>query len=160
MGYGPRTICGDFPDTWMQFGWSDRLNSQAFSFLKFYFIFNLFFTLHVPFPLTIHPHPPSDCLTSHTTSPPQPCLHMDSPTPYPIWSRNFLGPPISCGFSVSSLNEHRPMSLLLYVCWGPHISYCMLSVWGCIVWKISVVQIETADPLTGSPFSSASFSLS
>jgi hypothetical protein len=33
-----------------------------------------------------------------------------------------LGPPVSWGLGASFLNEHRPGSTLLYVCWGPHIN--------------------------------------
>jgi hypothetical protein len=57
------------------------------------------------------------------------------------------------------MNEHRPRILLLYACWGLCSSWCMLSVWWSSVWDITGVQIETAGPPTGSPFSSASFSL-
>jgi hypothetical protein len=42
----------------------------------------------------------------------------------------------------------------LYVCSGPHICWCMLSVWWSSVWKL----IKTAGPLMGLPFSN-SFSL-
>ena len=34
----------------------------------------------------------------------------------------------------------RKQSPLLYVCWGPHISWCMLPVWWSSVWEISGVQ--------------------
>jgi hypothetical protein len=40
------------------------------------------------------------------------------------------------------LNEPRPCSPLLYVCWGTHISWCMLSVWWSSVWEILEVQIN------------------
>jgi hypothetical protein len=33
-------------------------------------------------------------------------------------------------------------SLLLYVCWWPHISWCMLPVWWSSVWKISGAHIN------------------
>jgi hypothetical protein len=62
--------------------------------------------------------------------------------PHPTWPQNSLGPPVSWGLGASSLNEHRPWSPLLYVCWGPHISWCMLSVWWSNAWKISGVQIN------------------
>jgi hypothetical protein len=84
------------------------------------------------------------------------CLHVDAPT-HTIWPLNSLGPPVSWGLGVLSLNEHRPGSPLLYVCWGLHISWCMLHVWWTSIWEISV--IETAGAPAGSPFSSASFSL-
>jgi hypothetical protein len=40
------------------------------------------------------------------------------------------------------MNEHRPGSPLLYVCWGPHISWCWLSGWWSSVWEVSGVQIN------------------
>jgi hypothetical protein len=85
-------------------------------------------------------HPPFNCSTSHTSSPP--CLYINAPIPHPTWSSNSLGPPASWRLGGSSLNEHRPGSPLLYVCWGPHISWCMLSVWWSSVWEILGVQIN------------------
>ena len=53
----------------------------------------------------------------------------------------------------SFLTERRPR---LYMCWGPHVSWCMLLVWWSSVWEISGSRlIETAGPPTGSPSSSA-----
>jgi hypothetical protein len=62
--------------------------------------------------------------------------------PHPTWTLNSLGPPVSLGLSASSLNKHRLGSSLLYVCWGPHINWCMLSVWCSSVGEISGVQIN------------------
>jgi hypothetical protein len=67
---------------------------------------------------------------------------MDAPTLHPTWPLNSQGPPVSWGLGASSLNEHRPRSPLLYMCWGPHISWCMLSVWRSSVWEISGVQVK------------------
>ena len=39
-----------------------------------------------------------------------------------------LGPQVSPGLGASSLTEARPGSPLLYMCQGPHISWCMLLV--------------------------------
>jgi hypothetical protein len=64
---------------------------------------------------------------------------VDSSTPHPTWPLNSLGSPVSWGLGTSSLNEHRPGIPLLYVCWGPHIIWCMLYVWWSSVWKISGV---------------------
>jgi hypothetical protein len=97
----------------------------------FYFVFNLF--LHSIFYFPPH-HPPSEYSTSHTSSP-TPCH------PHPIWPLNSLGPPVSWGLGASSLNEHRPRSPLPFVCWGPHFSWCTLSVWWSSVWEISGVQM-------------------
>ena len=100
------------------------------SFFKFNFIFNLLF--YTPYSIPHSSHSPSNCSTSHTSS----------LTPNPTWLLNSLGHPVSWGLGASSLNEHRPGSPLLYVCWGPQISWCMLSVWWSSVWEISGVQIN------------------
>ena len=88
---------------------------------------------------------PSYCSTSHTSSLPK-CLHGKYPwqisPPHATWPLKPLGPPVSWGIGASSLNEHRPSSPLLYVCWWPHISCCMLPVWCSSVWTISEVQIN------------------
>jgi hypothetical protein len=86
---------------------------------------------------------------------------LDVPNPHPTWSLNFLGPPSSLlRVRCIILNEHRPSSPLLHVCWGLHITLCML--FGGPVFERSggSILIENADPPTGSPTSSASFSLS
>ena len=96
------------------------------------FVLFLFFTLQIlfssPTPCLL-----SDCSASHPYSP-HLCLQEDVPIPPPhththTWPLNSLGPPVAWGLSVSSLIEHRPGSPLLYMCWGPHISWCMLPVW-------------------------------
>lgn len=80
--------------------------------------------LSAPHP-TLPPHPtPSTCGCFHLQ------LHLNS-VHLASWR---LG--------VSSRNEHRTGSPLLYACWGPHISWYMLSVWWSSVWKISGVQIK------------------
>ena len=79
-----------------------------------------------------------------------PRLHVDAPTLHPTWPLNSLELPVSWGFGASSLNEHKPRSPLLYVCWGLHISWCMLSVWWSNVWKISGVQLRLPVLLYGS----------
>jgi hypothetical protein len=61
---------------------------------------------------------------------------VDVPIPHPTSPLNSLWPPVSWGLGASSLNEYRPSSPLLYVCWGPHISWCMLPVWWSNVWEI------------------------
>ena len=81
-----------------------------------------------------HPIPPSYSPISRRIS-----WH---PITHPTWPLNFLGPPVSWELGASSLNEHRPSSPLLYVCWEPHISWCMLPVWWSSVWEISGVQIN------------------
>jgi hypothetical protein len=85
---------------------------------------------------------------------------VDAPIPQPTWPVNSLGPPVSWRLGASSLNEHRPGSPLLYVCWGPHISWCMLSVWWSSERSWGSRLIKTAGPHTELSFSSASFSLS
>jgi hypothetical protein len=102
--------------------------------------------LHIPhfLPITPTPHPP---------------LHVDAPTPYPTWPLNSMVPPVSWGLGASSLNEYKPRSLLLYVCWGPHINWCMVPVLWSSVWSLRSRLIETAGPSIGLTFSSTSFSL-
>jgi hypothetical protein len=59
-------------------------------------------------------------------SPPHLPVFMRMPPTPPLSS---LGPPVSWGLGASSLNEPRSGSLLLYMCWGAHISWCMLPIW-------------------------------
>ena len=59
---------------------------------------------------------------------------------FSTWPLNPLGPLFSWGLGASSLNECGSGSPLLHVCWGPHIRWCMLSVWWSSVWEISGVQ--------------------
>jgi hypothetical protein len=107
---------------------------SSFHVFKIYLF--VYFTLHN---LPTHPHTPSYCSTSHTSSPPS--LHMDVPTPHPTCPLNSLEPPVSWRLGASSLNKHRPSSSLLYVCWWPYISCCMLPGLWSSVWVISGVQI-------------------
>ena len=97
-------------------------------FFFFFFIHSIFYSPPLIYPLTV-PHP---------ISPP----HNPVPIPHPAWPLNSLGPPVSWGLCVSSLNEHRPRSPLLYVYSGPDISWCMLSFWWSSVWGIFEVQIN------------------
>jgi hypothetical protein len=94
------------------------------------FFFNLIqFVIHFLHSIFHSPPFPTHPLTApHPNSlpTPSPCGY---PTPHPTWPLNSLGHSVSWGLGASSLNEHRPGSPLLYVCWGAHISWCMLSVW-------------------------------
>jgi hypothetical protein len=92
-----------------------------------------------------HPHVPSTIQLFHIPyllPPSHPRLHVDVPTLHPTWPLNSLGPPVSWGLVISSLNEHRPGSPLLYVFWGPQIIWYMLPVWWSSVWEISGVQVN------------------
>jgi len=40
------------------------------------------------------------------------------------------------------MNESRPDSPLLCMCWGPHVSWCMLPGWWPSVWEISGIQVN------------------
>jgi hypothetical protein len=53
-----------------------------------------------------------------------------------------LGPLVSWGLDASFLTELRPSSPLLYMCWGPHITWSMLPGWWSGVWEISGVQVN------------------
>jgi hypothetical protein len=81
----------------------------------------------------------SDCPTS---SPPFSMSMSPLPHPHPTRLLNSLGPPVSWRLGSSSLTKPRPGSLLLYMCWGPHISRCMLPGWCFSVWEISGVQVN------------------
>jgi hypothetical protein len=107
-----------------------------FVIFKFTYVFTyLFYTLYFIPPI----HPPT---ALHPITPP----HLLSPcgcphTPCHLTSK-LSGASSLLRLGASSLNEHRPSSPLLYVCWGPHISWCMLSVWWSSVWEISGVQVN------------------
>jgi hypothetical protein len=53
-----------------------------------------------------------------------------------------LGPPISWGLGTSSLIEHILGSPLLYMCWGPQISWYMLPIWFSSIWEFSGVEVN------------------
>jgi hypothetical protein len=102
-------------------------------FLKLiFFAFPILFLTSIHLPTVPHPIPPPHLPVSMWTYPP----------PHSSWPLNSLGPPVSWGLSASSLNKHRPWSPLLHVCWGPHMSWCMLSVWWSSIWEILGIQIN------------------
>ena len=76
----------------------------------------MFSPLPIPFVLPIPPLSPRGCPHPH----PHP-RHTKPP--------HSLEPQVSGGLVVSSLIEARPGSLLWYMFWGPHISWCMLPGW-------------------------------
>ena len=95
-----------------------------FFFFSFLILFNLFFQYRIyppPYPLTV-PKP--------KTPPPTPFSMMTSP-PQPHTTRllNCLGRPVYGMLDASFLTEPRSSSPLLYVCWRPLISCCMLPSW-------------------------------
>jgi hypothetical protein len=110
-------------------------------FFKFYLIF-YYTSDFIPLlghPL-IFPHPTP--LPSQSPSP-WGCLHTHTPNPYSTRPPHSLGPLFSWGFSVSSLTWPRPgSSPLLYMCWGPHISWYMLHDCWSNDWEISGVQVN------------------
>ena len=59
--------------------------------------------------------------------------------PRPHYSLEF---PVSWGLGASSLTESRPGSPLLHLCWGPHISLCMLPGWWLSAWEIPGLQVN------------------
>jgi hypothetical protein len=89
-----------------------------FSFI-YLFIIYFFYPDFVSFPvhpLTVpHPIPP----LSH------PHLQGDAPNPYPIRFSHSLGLQVFWGLVATSFIESRPCSPLLYMSWGPHISWCI-----------------------------------
>jgi hypothetical protein len=80
---------------------------------------------HIPYLLPSDPHLQEDVLTSHPTK-----------------TLQSLGSPVSSELGSSSLTESRPSSPLLYMCWRPHISWCMLPGWRLSVWEIAGVQVS------------------
>jgi hypothetical protein len=84
---------------------------------------------------------PSDSSTSHTSSL---CLQEDVPTlptpPHQIFPLPGASSVLRLG--ASFLTESRPYSLLLYMCWGTHINWCVLPGWWLSVWEVSGVQVS------------------
>ena len=103
-----------------------------FNFIWF-FLYSRFYSPPGPPSYCSHPIPPPHRPASMTMSP---FLH---PNPYPTrlqipWALSRLR--LRVIFS-----EPRPGGLLLYMCWGPRISWCMLPGWWSNVWEISGVQV-------------------
>jgi len=130
-----------------------------FSFILFNLFLHSIFIPLLAHPLTV-PHPilpPHLCLPKDVPiSPPLP-----PPLPPPHQSSKLPGASSLLKVRYISLTEPRPGSPLLYLCWGPHLSWCMLPGWWSSVWGISGVEVETAGPPTEWSSSSAfsSFSL-
>jgi hypothetical protein len=126
----------------------NKINNKTKFFKKYFFFFNffiLFFQLGTLYSISHSPTPaPSTLWLLHIPHllPTWPHLHLNTPKPHPTWPLNSLGTPVSWRLGASSLNEHRPGRPLLYVCWGPHIRCCMLSVWWSNVCEISGIQIN------------------
>jgi hypothetical protein len=78
----------------------------------------------------------------HIPHTPPPRLLEDASNPHSTWLPNTLGPPVSLGLGASSVNEHRPGSTLLYVCWGASYQLVYAASLVVSVWKISGVQIN------------------
>ena len=126
MSYGARHLKVEF---------HERNREMEVGCKTFFLFLSLFFVLHSRF---YSPHSiPSDWSTSHTS-----CLQEDVTTAPPTRPLNSLGPPGSWGLGASSLTEPRPDCPLLYMCWEPHISFCMLPGWWSSVWEISGVQVN------------------
>ena len=109
------------------------LTCKFYNFFLFLFFFSIFYLFFIYLTLQI-------IFLFWSTLPlfhipyffPIPCLHMDVPNPqphptppHPTRPLSSLGPTFYWGLGASSLTEPRPGSLL-YMCWGPHISWCML----------------------------------
>ena len=120
--------------------WAITAVQKKLGFVLFYLlvlIIKLLLFLHfrfysLPYPFSV-PYPiPPPCIPVS--------MRMSSPPPHPIRPPDSLGSPFSWGLGESSLTEPKPSSPLLYVCWEPHISWCMLPGWWFNVWEISRVQ--------------------
>jgi hypothetical protein len=99
------------------------LSIHCLFLVVYLFFYTPYFILPIYPPTVQHPIPPPHPLSPHCyMHPPHPTWSLNS---FPVSKR----PPVSWGLGISSLNEHRICSPLLYVCWGPHISWYMLPVW-------------------------------
>jgi hypothetical protein len=105
-----------------------------------YVFFNIYIYLkcQILFPSRSIPIPHSILLPTPLS--PRGCPHPT--TPPPTRPLNSPGPPVSWGLGASSLTEPRPGSSLLYIFWGPHISWCMLPGWCSSIWEISGFQVN------------------
>jgi hypothetical protein len=116
------------------FSWRSSFYSKVFlkvemntlSYNYYTIIIIIFFSLYSRF--YSPPGPPSNCSTSHTSSL-HLCLHENIPIPA-IRPLNFPGPPVSWGLGASSLSEPRDGSPPLFICWGPHIIWCLRDLGG------------------------------
>jgi hypothetical protein len=107
------------------------LSTISLEFFLLFLIYSLNFFYSPDFiPLPVHqsvPHPtppasPHPCLQEGVPTPSPPHPH---PQPHPSRPPHSLGPQVSLSLSLS-LTKSRPGSPLLYMCWGPHISWYML----------------------------------
>ena len=123
------------------------------SFLKFIYLFIFLHSIFY-FPCSCLP---SSCSTSQTSYPLF-CLHVDVPTSHPNWPLSSPGPP---GSLVHHLWMNTDPAVLYYICVGDFISAGVCCLFGGQVFERSwgYRLIETAGLSTGSPFSSATFSL-
>jgi hypothetical protein len=116
---------------------------QALDGPSFWCLFACLFVLSFRF--YSPPSQPSNCSTYYTSSPllPPVSTRISVPTtPYHSRPVNSLEPPVSWGLYASSLTKTRPSNPLQYMCWGPHIIWCMLTGWWSSVWEISGVQVN------------------
>jgi hypothetical protein len=129
---------------------SSMASASALGAANFFFV--LFFFNSLIFFLHSRLYPPQECpLTVPHSILPTP---TPTPTPTPVSKRMFLPPPspnqtsllpepqVSWELGTSSLTESKSGSPLLYMCWGPHFSWCMLPDWWFSVWAILGVQVS------------------
>ena len=102
-----------------------------------------FILLPVHSPPVPHPTPlfspssPRGCLQSSNPSPP-----VQPSNPYSTRPPHSLGSQVSWVLGASPFTEARPGSPLLYMCCGPHMSWCMLPGRWLSVWVISGGQVS------------------
>ena len=108
---------------------------------NFCFLITLFFIFYISYSIPHAPIPHPICHIPHLF--PTPTVFMlIPPILQPTWPLNSLWPPGFWVLGASFWYDHRHGSPLLYMNWGTHISWCMLSVWCSSVWEISAVQIN------------------
>jgi hypothetical protein len=94
-------------------------------------IWAMLWLFHIPYLL---PTPP--------TLSPRGCLHLPNTHTHPSRPPHFQGSQVTWDLGASSLTESRSGSPLVYICWGPHIGWCMLPGWWLSFWEISRVHVS------------------
>ena len=103
-----------------------------------YCLFYLFFNLFLQFGPNYSPNTPSHCSTSHISSPTPISktmfpTHQSSPLPLTSSLLRFR-----CIFS----GWLQTGQVLCCMCWGPHISWCMLPNWWLSIWEILGIRVS------------------
>jgi hypothetical protein len=104
-----------------------------FLFKLIYLLYSIFHS-HSPYP-----DPPSNCSTSHTSSPSTPCLHVDARTPHPTSKLPGASILLRVRYIISVWTQTQKSSTVCVLGASYQLVY---SVWWSSVWKILGVQIN------------------